>query len=63
MNTGTEIENLSQVVLDSLEEEASADQLARRAHRSRAQFFRVFGAMIDTLNQSRVARGRSPRSR
>jgi AraC family transcriptional regulator len=47
MSTGTEVEKLSQVVLGSLEEEASADQLARRAYRSRAQFFRVFGAMID----------------
>src|SRR4029450_13450832 len=43
----TEAKRLSQVVLGSLEEDASADQLARRAYRSRAQFFRVFGAMID----------------
>jgi AraC-like DNA-binding protein len=47
MSAGSEAEKLSQVVLGSLEEDASAEQLARRAHRSRAQFFRVFAAMID----------------
>jgi AraC-like DNA-binding protein len=47
MSPGIEAEKLSQVVLDSLEEDASAEQLARRAYRSRAQFFRVFGAMIE----------------
>ena len=47
MSAGTEVEKLSQVVLASLGEEASAEQLARRAYRSRAQFFRVFGAMIE----------------
>ena len=31
----------------SLEEETNADELARRAYRSRAQFFRVFGALIE----------------
>jgi AraC-like DNA-binding protein len=40
-------DKLSQVVLSSLEEHASADQLARRAYRSRAQFFRVFAAIIE----------------
>ena len=43
----SEAEKLSQVVLGSLEEDASDEQLARRACRSRAQFFRVFGAMIE----------------
>ena len=47
MNAGNEAEKLSQVVLGSLEEDASTGQLARRAYRSRAQFFRVFGAMIE----------------
>ena len=47
MGAGSEAEKLAQVVLGSLEEEASAEQLARRAYRSRAQFFRVFGAMIE----------------
>ena len=47
MSAVNEAERLSQVVLGSLEEDASADQLARRAYRSRAQFFRVFGAMIE----------------
>ena len=46
MGAGREAEKLSQVVLDSLEEDASAEQLARRAFRSRAQFFRVFAALI-----------------
>ena len=47
MRSGSETEKLSRVVLGSLEEDASAGQLARRAYRSRAQFFRVFGAMIE----------------
>jgi AraC-like DNA-binding protein len=47
MSAGTEAEKLSQVVLGSLEDDASTGQLARRAYRSRAQFFRVFGAMIE----------------
>src|SRR4029453_9203073 len=47
MSAVNEAERLSQGVLGSLEEDASADQLARRAYRSRAQFFRVFGAMIE----------------
>jgi AraC family transcriptional regulator len=41
-----EAERLSQVVLGSLEEDASGEQLARRAYRSRSQFFRVFGAAV-----------------
>lgn len=47
MSAGSEAEKLSQVVLASLDVDASTEQLARRAFRSRAQFFRVFGAMID----------------
>ncbi len=47
MIAGSEAERLSKVVLGSLEEDASTAQLARRAYRSRAQFFRVFGAMIE----------------
>jgi AraC-like DNA-binding protein len=47
MSAGSEAEKLSQVVLGSLDDDASTAQLARRAYRSRAQFFRVFGAMID----------------
>ena len=46
MSTGNEAEQLSRVVLGSLDDDADAGQLARRAYRSRAQFFRVFGAMI-----------------
>jgi AraC family transcriptional regulator len=44
----TEAERLSAVVLNSLDEEigTSAD-LARRAYRSRTQFYRVFQALID----------------
>ena len=47
MSAATEAEKLSQVVLGSLEDDANAGQLARRAYRSRAQFFRVFGALIE----------------
>jgi AraC-like DNA-binding protein len=46
MSAVNQAERLSQVVLGSLEESASGEQLARRAYRSRAQFFRVFGAVI-----------------
>jgi len=47
MSAASEVEKLSQVVLGSLEDDANAGQLARRAYRSRAQFFRVFGALIE----------------
>lgn len=47
MSAATETEKLVQVVLGSLEEDASPEQLARRAFRSRAQFFRVFAAMVE----------------
>src|SRR5262245_65575064 len=47
MSAVNEAERLSQVGLGPLEDDASAEQLARRAYRSRAQFFRGFGAMIE----------------
>ena len=47
MSAASEAEKLSQVVLGSLEDDANAGQLARRAYRSRTQFFRVFGALIE----------------
>jgi AraC-like DNA-binding protein len=47
MSAGKEAERLSQVVVGSLDTEADAGDLARRAYRSRAQFFRVFAAMVD----------------
>src|SRR5262245_7106378 len=40
-------ERLSAVVVDSLDEAANSAELARRAYRSRTQFFRVFRAMIE----------------
>jgi AraC-like DNA-binding protein len=46
MSAGREADRLSRLVRGSLEEDATAGQLARRAYRSRAQFFRVFAAMI-----------------
>jgi AraC-like DNA-binding protein len=42
-----EAQRLSEIVLDSLDQERDATGLARHAHRSRTQFFRVFRAMID----------------
>ncbi|MGH9159258.1 MAG: helix-turn-helix domain-containing protein, partial [Vicinamibacteraceae bacterium] len=47
MGARTDSERLSAVVLDSLDEGADSRLLARRAARSRTQFFRVFRAMID----------------
>ena len=38
---------LTEVVIGSLDEDADADLLARRAYRSRTQFFRVFRALAD----------------
>lgn len=40
-------QRLSEVVLDSLDEERDANSLARQAYRSRTQFYRVFRAMIE----------------
>ena len=43
-----EAERLSAVVLNSLDEEGGTpDDLARRAFRSRTQFYRLFQALID----------------
>ena len=47
MSERDEVERLSGVVLESLDDDASSDAMARRAHRSRTQFFRVFRAVID----------------
>ena len=47
MSERDELEQLSGVVLESLDDDASSDALARRAYRSRTQFFRVFRAVID----------------
>ena len=40
-------ERLTAVVVESLDASGDADALARRAARSRTQFFRVFRALID----------------
>ena len=47
MSAESEAERLSEVVLASLDEDASSERLARGAARSRTQFFRVFRAVID----------------
>jgi AraC-like DNA-binding protein len=47
MSTHRDVERLSAVVLDSLDDEGGSDALARRAHASRTQFFRIFRAVID----------------
>ena len=47
MSERDEVERLSGVVLESLDDDASSDAMARRAYRSRTQFFRVFRAVID----------------
>jgi AraC-like DNA-binding protein len=47
MSTGSDAERLAAVVADSLDEGGDSGQLARRAARSRTQFFRVFRALID----------------
>src|SRR5262245_28238766 len=47
MSTRQNIDRLSGVVLDTLDQSASSEMLARRAARSRTQFFRVFRAFID----------------
>jgi AraC family transcriptional regulator len=40
-------QRLRRVVLESLDQEQDANGLARHAHRSRTQFYRVFRAMVD----------------
>lgn len=47
MSAWSHADHLSAVVLDSLDAGADSQQLARRAARSRTQFFRVFRALID----------------
>jgi AraC-like DNA-binding protein/uncharacterized damage-inducible protein DinB len=42
-----EAERLSAVVLNSLGEESETSELARRVHHSRAQFFRLFRALVE----------------
>ena len=42
-----EAQRLRKVVLESLDEERNAVGLARHAHRSRTQFYRVFRAMVE----------------
>jgi len=42
-----ETQRLSRVVLESLDQEQDAKDLARHAYRSRTQFYRVFRAMIE----------------
>jgi hypothetical protein len=64
MSAASEGEKLSQVVLGSLEDDANAGQLARRAYRSRAQFFRVFGALRgDARGHAAAAAARASRPR
>jgi len=47
MEDKNEAERLSAVVLSSLDEESGTKDLARRAYRSRTQFYRLFQALID----------------
>src|SRR5262245_11678166 len=47
MSTHRDVERLSAVVVDSLDDEGSSNALARRASASRTQFFRIFRAVID----------------
>lgn len=47
MSARSDAERLSAVILSSLDEGADSEGWARRAYRSRTQFFRVFRAIID----------------
>jgi AraC-like DNA-binding protein len=47
MSTPSDAERLATVIAESLDESGDTDMLARRAARSRTQFFRVFRALID----------------
>ena len=47
MSIRSHADHLSAVVLESLDEGADSQRLARRSARSRTQFFRVFRALID----------------
>src|SRR5215471_467994 len=42
-----EVHRLREVVLDSLDQDQNANGLARRAYRSRTQFYRLFRAMTE----------------
>jgi AraC-like DNA-binding protein/uncharacterized damage-inducible protein DinB len=46
-NSKAETERLSAVVLDTLDDELAAENLARRAHRSRSHFYRLFRALLE----------------
>jgi hypothetical protein len=48
MSTQSDAARLAAVVVESLDESGDTDVLARRAARSRTQFFRVFRAQLDT---------------
>jgi AraC family transcriptional regulator len=47
MSTNPDVERLAAIVVESIDESGDSDVLARRAARSRTQFFRVFRALID----------------
>ncbi|HEV3486300.1 MAG TPA: helix-turn-helix domain-containing protein [Vicinamibacterales bacterium] len=47
MAAGSDSERLTTVVLGSLDDSVDSESLARRAFRSRTQFFRVFRAMVE----------------
>jgi len=47
MSRHRDVERLTAVVVDSLDDEGSSEVLARRAYASRTQFFRIFRAVID----------------
>jgi AraC-like DNA-binding protein len=62
MSTRSDAEQLAAVVVASLDESGDADQLARRAARSRTQFFRLFRALIDETPSAMRRRLRLERS-
>jgi AraC-like DNA-binding protein len=43
---GTEAEQLTAALLASLDEDGTSGDLARRAYRSRSQFYRLFRALV-----------------
>jgi AraC-like DNA-binding protein len=62
MSTGSDTERLAAVVVDALDEGGDAGALARRAARSRTQFFRVFRALIDETPAAMLRRLRLERA-
>jgi AraC-like DNA-binding protein len=62
MSTASDAERLAAVVVESLDENGDAGALARRAARSRTQFFRVFRALIDETPSAMRRRLRLERS-